>query len=62
MYLLNYLPMDLVDDDVAHDGHPDEGGEEEEDVEMADREASGGVFLLDLRVSLDNDQEEEGEE
>ena len=54
--------MDLVEDDVAHDGHPNEGGEEEEDVEVADREAGGGVFLLDLRVSLDDDQEEEGEE
>ena len=54
--------MDLVKDDVAHDGHPDKGGEEEEDVEVADREACGGVFLLDLRVSLDDDQQEEGEE
>ncbi len=54
--------MDLVEDDVAHDGHPDKGGKEEEDVEVADREAGGGVFLLDLRVSLDDDQQEEGEE
>ena len=54
--------MDLFEDDVAHDGHPNEGGKEEEDVEVADRKAGGGVFLLDLRVSLDDDQEEEGEE
>ena len=54
--------MDLVKDDVAHDGHPDEGGEKEEDVEVADHKTGGGVILLDLWVSLDDDEEEEGEQ
>ena len=54
--------MDLVKDDVAHDGHPDEGGEEEEDVEVANHDTGHIVDLLDLRVSLDDDQEEEGEQ
>ena len=56
------LPVDLIKDDVAHDGHPDEGCKEEEDVEVADRETGDGVVLLDLRVSLDDDEEEEGEQ
>ena len=54
--------MDLVKDDIAHDGHPDKGGEEEEDVEVANHHTGCIVDLLDLRVSLDDDQEEEGEQ
>ena len=54
--------MNLVKYDVAHDGHPDESGEEEEDVEVADHDTSCVVDLLDLRVSLYDDQEEEGQE
>ena len=54
--------MDLVKDDVAHDGHPDKGGEEKEDVEVADHDTGCIVDLLDLRVSLDDDQEKEGEQ
>ena len=54
--------MDLVKDDIAHDGHPDEGGEEEEDIEVADYDTSRVVDLLDLWVSLDDDKEEEGKQ
>ena len=54
--------MNLVKDDVAHDGHPYKGGQEEEDVEMANHDTGYIVDLLDLRVSLDDDQEEEGKQ
>ena len=54
--------MNLVKDDVAHDGHPDKGGEEEEDVEVADQNTGRIVGLLDLWVSLDDDKEEEGKQ
>ena len=41
-------PMDLIKDDVAHDGHPDKGGEEAEDVEVTDDDTGECHLLLPL--------------
>ena len=40
--------MDLIKDDVAHDGHPDKGGEEAEDVEVTDDDTGECHLLLPL--------------
>ena len=41
--------MDLIKDDVAHDGHPDKGGEEAEDVEVTDDDTDECHLLLPLQ-------------
>ena len=52
--------MDLIEDDVAHDRHPEEGGQEAEHVDVPEHHAQRRHVQV-VGVSLDNDEREEGE-
>ena len=57
---LSKLPMNLIKDEVAHDGHPSEAGQEEEDIAMSQDETQATEGVDVIAMDLDDCQDKEG--